>query len=125
VQEERLAEYQTRSTLQRVLTRTFLVGLVSLAGGLLLPGAAANAESDKDLFLSSLPKTYHYGRGNAVTKPRSISFRRDESRAVEAPTRYRTQSILRYSKQLGDTGLILKVKAPLKPRKLIKLELRF
>ena len=64
-------------------------------------------------------------RSRTGSDQRSISFRRDESRAVEAPTRYRTQSILRYSKQLGDTGLILKVKAPLKPRKLIKLELRF
>lgn len=120
-----MAEHQTRSTLHRVLTRTFLVGLVSLVAGLLLPGAVANAESDKDLFLSSLPKTYHYEHGNAVTKQRSISFRRDESRSVEAPTRYRTHSILRYSKQLGSTGMILKVKVPLKPRKLIKLELRF
>ena len=111
-----------RSTFCRVLTRTFLVGLV---GGLLLPGSGANAESDKDLFLSSLPRTYYYERGPGPTKPHSISFRRAESRSVEAPTRYRTKSILRYSKALGDTGLVLKVKAPLKPRKLVKVEIRF
>ncbi len=114
-----MAEPRTRSTVHRVLTRTFLVG------ALLLPGAVANANSDIDIFFSDLPETFHYGRAAGATKPLSISFRRNASRAVEAPTRYRTQSILQYEKALGNTGLILKVKAPLKPRKLVKFEIRF
>lgn len=49
---------------------------------------------------------------------------RSRSRAA-SPLRDRTQSVLRYQTPLGQTGLLLRLRAPLKSRKLIKLELRF
>jgi hypothetical protein len=66
----------------------------------------------------------HYLRSHE-RKPPSFSFERNASRSVEAPTRYRVKSILKYSRPLGDTGMILRVKLPLKMRKLVKFELRF
>ena len=99
---------------------------------LLLLAAPASADSDDpfDFEDPRVPVGFHYtpvlsfGEGREPQPP-SFSFRRNESRAVEAPTRYRTSSILKYSRPLGDTGLILRVKLPLKQRKIIKLELRF
>jgi hypothetical protein len=115
-----------RSAIIRVLTRSFLVGA---AAGLLLSGAAsAESNRGRDLFLSSLPEAYRYGpQSRQRRQPLSVSFRRSrhETRAVAAPTRYRTKSILRYTKALGDTGMLFRVKLPLKRSKLIKLELRF
>ena len=57
--------------------------------------------------------------------PPSISFRRNEARAVEAPSRFSARKRLSYTKTLGRSGLIFRVKAPLKKRKLVKFELKF
>ncbi len=92
---------------------TFLFALPSLAG----------PESPFS-FDDGLPPRFQYDEAHEV-RPPSVSFRRNESRAVEAPTRYRTSSILKYSTPLGDSGMIFRVKLPLNPRKIIKLELRF
>ena len=109
-----------RRTIQGLLARALL------AGALLLPASAATADSNPEvLFQSDLPAAFTYRAGARATSPLSVSFRRNEGRAVAAPTRYRTHSILRYSLPLGDTGLILKLKAPLKPRKLVAFEIRF
>ena len=103
-----------------------LLARVLLAGVLLLPAGVATADSNPEfLFRSNIPPAFTYGAGPKAKRPLAVSFRRNEARAVAAPTRYRTHSILRYSRQLGDTGLILKLKAPLKPRKLVAFEIRF
>lgn len=71
-----------------------------------------------------IPEELQYVR-DPERKPPSVSFRRNQLRAVEAPTRYRTSSILKYTTPLGDSGMELRVKLPLKRRKIVKLELRF
>jgi hypothetical protein len=85
--------------------------------------AAANSD-DPFAFADGIPARFQYDERHE-TPPPSVSFRRNESRAVEAPTRHRTSSILKYSTPLGDTGMIFRVKLPLNPRKIIKFELRF
>ena len=96
-----------------------------LATGLLLAGAAgAAAESDKAGIAALLPSELHYSRWAQGRTPPEM-LRRSESRAVAAPTQYRTESVLRYTKSLGHSGMVLLVKAPLKPTKLVKFELRF
>ena len=103
-----------------------LLGRALLVGALLLPGSVAMADSTPGfLFQSDLPVQFKYAARARASRPLSVSFRRNEARAVEAPTRYRTHSILRYTLPLGDSGLILRVKAPLKPRKLVAFEIRF
>ena len=82
------------------------------------------AVADAELFEELLPRARSYG-DYFERKPASISFRRNELRAVAAPTRYRTSSILKYSKPIGNTGVIFRVKAKPNPRRLIKLEIRF
>ena len=104
----------------RRLRPALLAPVVAL---LLLFGAGSASAGDDDLF-QLLPSSFRYPE-SVDSKPPSFSFRRNESRAVEAPTRYRTHSILRYSTPLGRTGLVLRLKAPLKPRKLVKVEIRF
>lgn len=85
--------------------------------------AAASDASPFD-FDPPVPKQFQYAE-SYESKPPSFSFRRNQSRAVEAPTRYRTSSILQYTTPLGETGLILRVKMPLKAHKIIKFEIRF
>ena len=97
--------------------------LLSVLGVLFALPAAAGSPGPFS-FDDGLPPRFQYDEAHEG-RPPSVSFRRNESRAVEAPTRYRTQSILKYSTALGDTGMIFRVKLPLNPRKLIKLELRF
>jgi hypothetical protein len=108
--------------------RSRAAGLPALAAALLLtvlfagPAVAANFDFDR------VPDRFQYARyaGSLENKPRTVAFRRNESRhVVAAPTRFRVSSILRYSTPLGDTGLVLRVKAPLKPRKIVSLEIRF
>jgi len=103
--------------------------LVSLAFLLLLPAASASAEEPKRFLTSDLSASLQYQGSDAATQPGANRLRyrhqRQELRSLTAPTRYRTKSILRYSKELGDTGLVLRVKAPLKPRQMLKFELRF
>jgi hypothetical protein len=72
----------------------------------------------------SIPERFQYVE-ERESRPPSVSFRRNELRAVEAPTRYRTSSILKYTTPIGDTGMEFRVKLPLKPTKIVKLELRF
>lgn len=103
---------------------------VLLLGTLLGLGAgvpAAAGPADPFAFDSVIPERFQYVETYARydSSPPSISFRRNEQRAVEAPTRYRTSSILKYKTPLGDTGMELRLKLPLKPRKIFKLELRF
>ena len=98
-----------------------------LLAGLTLTPPASFAESpagESPFSFEALPQQLLYV-DDTEQKPPSFSFERNELRAVEAPTRYRTQSILRYTTALGDTGLQLRVKLPLKLRKLVKVELRF
>ena len=83
-----------------------------------LPAAAG------DPFDGLLPESLRYHE-DSERKPPSISFRRNESRAVEAPTRYPTSSILKYSTPIGKTGLIFRLKARPNMRRLVKLEIRF
>ena len=58
---------------------------------------------------------------SSSTRP---SFARRSGFSGNSPTR-RTESVLRYQTPLGKTGIILRLKAPLKQRKLVKFELRF
>jgi hypothetical protein len=104
-----------------------LLALAALAAVGTLGATGARAEEPSGPFFLSLPEEFGYAHWNESPEqsPPSFSFERNESRAVRAPTRYRTKSILRYEKALGRTGLILRVKAPLKPRKIVKFELRF
>ena len=101
-----------------LLVRAWLLAVIALFA-LALPAAA-----DAELFDELLPRARGYEE-YFERKPASISFRRSETRAVAAPTRYKTSSILKYSMPLGDTGLIFRVKAKPNPRRLIKLEIRF
>ena len=103
----------------RHLVPTSLLVLIALFIVLPLPVAA-----DAELFEELLPRARSYA-DYFERKPAAISFRRNESRAVAAPTRYRTSSILKYSMPLGNTGLIFRLKAKPNPRRLIKLEIRF
>ncbi len=98
--------------------RTTLLTLV------ILFSPALPASADGDLFDELLPSSLRFD-GDFERKPPSISFRRNESRAVEAPTRYPTSSLLKYSTPIGNTGLILRVKARPDPRRIVKLEIRF
>lgn len=102
---------------------------VVLLGALLVLGAAAPpataGSEDPFAFDSDLPERLQYPEPRYDSSPPGISFRRNEQRAVEAPTRYRTSSLLKYKTPLGDTGMELRLKLPLKPRKIFKLELRF
>ncbi len=91
---------------------------------LILFSPALPASADGDLFDELLPSSLRFD-GDFERKPPSISFRRNESRAVEAPTRYPTSSLLKYSTPIGNTGLILRVKARPDPRRIVKLEIRF
>ena len=112
------------------MNRTLALALLSsLALVLSLPAAAARAGSPSDFRLSDLPLSFSY-QGSQTAGFRSaqgVRYRheRQQLRLLEAPTRYRTKSILRYSKQLGSEGPVLRIKAPLKPRQMVKIELRF
>ena len=87
-------------------------------------GPAVASDTSPFDFAQPVPERFLFAE-SYESKPPSFSFRRNESRLVEAPTRYRTSSILKYTTPLGDTGLILRIKLPLKQRKLIKFEVRF
>ena len=105
---------------RRVLGPLFT--LVALALLFAIPASAADT-SPFD-FTQPVPEQFLFAE-SFESRPPSFSFRRNESRLVEAPTRYRTSSILKYTTQLWDTGLILRIKLPLKQRKIIKFEIRF
>lgn len=102
--------------------------LLVFALTLSLASPAAAVDPDPGIGDSDLPTSLQYlgtNQAESVATRLQYRLRNTQFREVEAPTRFRTQSILRYSKPLGDSGLVLRVKAPLKPRKLIKLELQF
>ncbi len=99
------------------ILRTSLLTLVTVFA------LAPTASADGDHFDALLPQSLGYQ--DFERRPPSLSFRRDQSRAVEAPTRYHTSSILKYSTPIGNTGLIFRVKAGPNPRRLVKLEIRF
>lgn len=92
-----------------------------LAIGLLAAPASASAA---DRFSDLLPANLRYEEV-AERRPPTISFRRNEARAVEAPTRYRTSSFLKYKTPIGKTGLVFQMKARPNLRRLVKLEIRF
>ena len=95
-----------------------------LALALLVATPAAASDASPFDFDPPVPKQFQYAE-SYESRPPSFSFRRNQSRAVEAATRYRTSSILQYTTPLGETGLILRVKVPLKRHKIIKFEIRF
>ena len=107
---------------QLTQSRRSLATLFALA--LLMATPAAASDSSPFDFDPPVPEQFQYAE-SYESKPPSFSFRRNQSRAVEAPTRYRTSSILQYTTPLGETGLILRVKMPLKAHKIIKFEIRF
>ena len=74
-----------------------------------------------------LPDRFQYSQyaGLFEQKTHTTALLRNDIRPVEAPTRYDVKTILRYTLPLGDTGMELRLKAPLKPQKIVKLELRF
>ena len=96
-----------------------LLALVALASA--APVRAGGFDFDR------VPDRFQYAQysGLLQQKPRTVAFQRNEPRPIEAPTRFRVSSILKYSLPLGDTGLVLRVKAPLKPHKIVTVELRF
>ena len=51
--------------------------------------------------------------------------RRDLADEIRPPSRFKTENILKYSMPVGDTGMIFRIKFPLNPRRIIKLQLRF
>ena len=78
---------------------------------------------------AGVPYGHRYETWEAVDVPIPASISpslalRSRSRAAW-PLRDRTQSVLRYQTPLGKTGIILRLKVPLKQRKLVKFELRF
>jgi hypothetical protein len=108
--------------------RMSLLLFTFLSLALLISAAPAAADSSDRFRKSQLPSSLRYlGSGAAESRADAILYRHrgKQFRAVEAPTRYRTKSILRYSRALGDSGLVLRVKAPMKFRKIIKVELHF
>ena len=108
------------------MNRILLSLLTILALSLVLWTSPAAADSG--FRMSELPSSLRYlGSRSAAASAAGLHYRHrsQQFQAVEAPTRYRTKSILRYSKALGKSGMRLRVKAPLKPRKIIKVELQF
>ena len=72
----------------------------------------------------SLPQRLQYA-DDSESRPPSVSYERNELRAVQAPTRFRVRSLLRYRMALGDSGMELRVRVKPKMRKIVKVELRF
>ena len=93
-------------------------------------GGTAHAGSMQASWLGvGVPYAHRYEKLEGLDQPiRSSSTSRSLARrsgfSGSSPTR-RTESVLRYETRLGKTGIILRLKAPLKQRKLIKFELRF
>jgi hypothetical protein len=85
---------------------------------------SASAEPNESLRFEQLPENFRYVE-DYDDPAYSFSYRRGEEISVAAPTKFRIKSILQYTSPLGDTGLILKVKLPLKMKKLVKVEIRF
>lgn len=112
---------RTLARSRRALRTTPLAGLAAVISLGVASPAFAEAPLDFDQLV---PANFRYVKTHERIAP-SVSFRRNESRAVEAPTRYRTSSVLQYTRPLGSTGLQLRVKAPLNPRKIVKVEIRF
>jgi hypothetical protein len=96
---------------------------------LIAPAGVAIADSSAHFHVTDLPESLQYraGKGASAKSGTSLHYQHQEQqlRLIEAPTRYRTRSILRYSHGLGDSGLVLRIKAPLKPRQMVRFELRF
>jgi len=109
---------------RRIIAAVIFVTLLLAGPALANSDAPIQSEDPFGFNDQGIPARFQYDEG-LESKPPSVSFRRNESRAVEAPTRFRTGSILKYSTPLGRTGMIFRVKLPLNPRKIIKLELRF
>ena len=98
--------------------RTSLLTLATLFA-LALP-ASANADLFDELFLQSL------GDLDALEcKSSSVSFGCSGSRGVDAPTSKPARSILDYSKPIGDSGFIFRVRARPSPRRIVRFEIRF
>ncbi len=93
-------------------------------------GGTAHAGSMKASRLGvGVPYAHRYEKPEGFDRPiRSSStrpsFARRSGFSGNSPTR-RTESVLRYQTPLGKTGIILRLKVPLKQRKLVKFELRF
>lgn len=113
--------------MRSILRLALFFSLASLASGA-APGLAS-ADTVSYFRATDLPESLQY-RGSKVAGEKGASslqfhHQKQQIRSLEAPTRYRTRSILRYSRPLGETGLVLRIKAPLKKRQQIRLELRF
>lgn len=102
--------------------RTVRLALLLSVG--FIVASASSASADADPFYDFLPESLRYEEVSE-RKPPTISFRRNEARAVEAPTRYPTRSILKYTTPIGRTGLIFQMKARPNLRRIVKLEVRF
>ena len=104
--------------------------LATLAAAVLLVAASAlpaSAQTEEAFRFEQLPENfrYEYVDDDLEVGQASFSYVRNEERSIAAPTKFRLKSILQYTTPLGDTGLNLKLKMPLKLRKLVKLEIRF
>jgi hypothetical protein len=96
---------------------------------LIMPAGVAIADSAAHFRVMDLPESLRYRGSDGASAKNGTSLQyqhqKQQLRLIEAPTRYRTRSILRYSHGLGDSGLVLRIKAPLKSRQLVRFELRF
>ncbi len=90
------------------------------------PPADVFAFDDPFAMHEVLPDRFQYDDG-VVLKPELLLWpdtRRSQLHSTPAPSRYRTDSILRYTRKL-ENGMILRVKLPMRLRKIVKVELRF
>ena len=96
--------------------RTSLLTLAALFA-FALPASAAGDLFD-ELFLQSLG--YEDDR-----EPSWFALRRSELLAADALAPDPVESILKYSKPIGNTGLVFRVRAKPSPRRLVRFEIRF
>ena len=114
----RPARNPVAATAGRHVLRTSLLTLATLFA-LALP-ASANADLFDELFLQSL------GDLDALEcKSSWVSFGCSGSPGVDASTSKPARSILDYSKRIGDSGFVFRVRARPSPRRIVRFEMRF
>jgi hypothetical protein len=91
---------------------------------LLAPSLPASAGEPDPPHFESISRNFRYREDYALALP-PLRHRLSEERSVEAPTAFEIKSVLQYTVPLGDTGMFLKIKAPLKKSNLVKIEIRF
>lgn len=100
--------------------------LVLLSASVALPAVfalPASADSEKPLF-EPFSSSIRYSQDFEL-RGRSLVYRNEEERSVEAPTKFRIKSMLRYTMPIGNTGMQLRVSVPLKKKKIVKIQIRF